>query len=142
MDDWIWEPPEPDDPEDDVEGSVAFNDDDDDECGDGMKWGKPISLSHSKDEGSGIYKFKEEKQRAMETVINGKFKALVSRLLISVGVVGSFEEDAESWVDIITSLSWEAASFLKPDAVVGKAMDPDGYVKVKCIATGARSQRW
>ncbi|KAM5562076.1 putative 1-phosphatidylinositol-3-phosphate 5-kinase FAB1D [Rosa sericea] len=140
MDHWIWDPPEPDDPEDDVEGSVAFNDDDDDECGDGMKWGKPSSLSRSKDEGSGSYKFKEEKQRAMEAVINGKFKALVSQLLTSVGVVGSSGEDGESWVDIITSLSWEAASFLKPDAVVSKAMDPDGYVKVKCIATGDRCQ--
>ncbi|XP_048424756.1 putative 1-phosphatidylinositol-3-phosphate 5-kinase FAB1D isoform X2 [Pyrus x bretschneideri] len=135
----IWEPPEPDDPEDDMEGSVAFNDDDEEECGDGMKWGKPSSLSHYRDEGSGIYRFKEEKQRAMEAVINGKFKALISQLLKSVGVA-SLGEGGESWVDIIASLSWEAASFLKPDAVVGKAMDPDGYVKVKCIATGVRSQ--
>ncbi|KAM1105758.1 hypothetical protein ACFX1X_002743 [Malus domestica] len=135
----IWEPPEPDDPEDDMEDSVAFNDDDDEECGDGMKWGTPSSLSHSGDEGSGSYTFKEEKQRAMEAVINGKFKALISQLLKSVGVA-SLGEGGESWVDIIASLSWEAASFLKPDAVVGKAMDPDGYVKVKCIATGVRTQ--
>ena len=141
MDDWIWDPPEPDDPEDDVEGSVAFNDDDDDEFGDGMKWGKPSSLSLSKDEGSVSYKFKEEKQRAMEAVVNGKFKALVSQLISSVGVVGSSGEDGECWVDIITSLSWEAASFLKPHAGVGKAMNPDSYVKEKCIATGNRSQR-
>ncbi|XP_008237356.1 PREDICTED: putative 1-phosphatidylinositol-3-phosphate 5-kinase FAB1D [Prunus mume] len=135
----IWELPEPNDPEDDMEGSVAFNDDDDEECGDGMKWGKPSSLSNSRDEGSGSDRFKEEKQRATEAVINGKFKALVCQLLKSVGLASS-GEDGESWVDVIASLSWEAASFLKPDAVVGKAMDPDGYVKVKCIATGVRSQ--
>ncbi|CAB4289569.1 unnamed protein product [Prunus armeniaca] len=135
----IWELPEPNDPEDGMEGSVAFNDDDDEECGDGMKWGRPSSLSNSRDEGSGSDRFKEEKQRATEAVINGKFKALVCQLLKSVGLASS-GEDGESWVDVIASLSWEAASFLKPDAVVGKAMDPDGYVKVKCIATGVRSQ--
>ncbi|XWS23446.1 hypothetical protein CRYUN_Cryun28dG0014500 [Craigia yunnanensis] len=140
MDTQIWEPPEPEDPEDDLEGTVAYyDDDDDDECGDGTKWGKPSSLSRIKDEGNGSYMFKEEKQRAMEEVINGKFKAIVSQLLKSVGVASSVNE-SDSWVDIVTSLSWEAALFLKPDAIDGKAMGPDGYVKVKCIATGSRGQ--
>ncbi|KAL5560023.1 hypothetical protein UlMin_036234 [Ulmus minor] len=133
MDAHIWEPPDLDEAED----SVALDDDDDDdECGDGIKWGKPCSLS--RDEGSASYSSKEEKQRAMEEVINGKFKVLVSQLLKSVGIP-SQGEDGESWVDIVTSLSWEAASFLKPEAIVSKSMDPDGIVKVKCIATGLRS---
>lgn len=137
----IWEPPEPEDPVDDIECSVAFNDDDDDdECGDGTEWGKPSSLSPGRGV-SGSYKFKEEKQRAMEEVINGKFKGLVCQLLKSVGVV-PYGEGGENWTDIVASLSWEAASFLKPDAVVRNSMDPDGYVKVKCIATGVRSQRY
>ncbi|XP_031247184.1 putative 1-phosphatidylinositol-3-phosphate 5-kinase FAB1D [Pistacia vera] len=134
----IWEPPEAEDSEDDFEGSVAYDDDDDDECGDGTKWGKPSSLSDVRDEGSGKYKFKEKKQRAMEAVMSGKFKAIVNQLLKSVGVASS-EKDGESWVDIVTSLSWEAASSLKPDAI-DKAMDPNRYIKVKCIATGSRSQ--
>ncbi|KAK3230343.1 hypothetical protein Dsin_002224 [Dipteronia sinensis] len=138
MDVRIWEPPEPEDPEDDLEGSVA-NNDDDDECSDGTKWGKPSCLSHFRDEGSGRFKFKEEKQRAMEEVISGKLKHIVSQLLISVGVV-SLGNNGENWVDIVTYLSWEAASSLKPDAVTGKAVDPNGYVKVKCIATGDRNQ--
>lgn len=132
-------PPEPEDPVDDIEGSVAFNDDDDDECGDGTEWGRPSSLCPV-DEESGSYKFKEEKRRAMEEVVNGKFKALVCQLLKSVGIA-PYGEDGVTWVDIVTSLSWEAASFLKPDAIVSNSMDPDGYVKVKCIATGVRSQR-
>lgn len=140
MDVQIWEPPEPEDPEDDIEGSVAYNDDDDDECGDGTKWGKPSSLSHFRDECSGRYKFKEEKQRTMEKVVSGKFKAIVSQLLKSVGVA-SYVKDGESWVDIVTSLSWEAASSLRPDSVDGKAMDLNSYIKVKCIATGSRNQR-
>lgn len=139
MDAKIWEPPESEDPEDDLESSVAYNDDDDDECGDGVNWGNPSSFSHSNDEGCGNYRFKEEKQRAMEEVINGKFKAIVSQLLKSAGVASPVE-DGENWVDIVTSLSWEAASFLKLDGIDGKPMDPDGYVKVKCIATGSRSQ--
>ncbi|XP_022718206.1 putative 1-phosphatidylinositol-3-phosphate 5-kinase FAB1D isoform X1 [Durio zibethinus] len=140
MDTQIWEPPEPEDPEDDLEGAMAYDDDDDDdECGDGTKWGKPSSLSRTKDEGNGSHRFKEEKQRAMKEVINGKVKAIVSQLLKSVGVACSMNE-GDSWVDIVTSLSWEAALFLKPDAIDGKAMGPDGYVKVKCIATGSHSQ--
>lgn len=139
MDTQVWEAPEPEDPEDDLEGTVAY-DDDDDECGDGIKWGKPSSLSLVKDDGNGCYRFKEEKQRAMEEVINGKFKAIVSQLLKSVGVASSMS-DGDSWVDIVASLSWEAALFLKPDAIDGKAVGPDVYVKVKCIATGTRSQR-
>ncbi|KAL5846058.1 hypothetical protein ACOSQ3_009582 [Xanthoceras sorbifolium] len=138
MDVRIWEPPEPEDPEDDMEGSVAYNDDDD-ECGDGTEWGEPSSLSHFRDEGSGRFKFKEEKQRAMEEVISGKFKHIVNQLLVSVGVALP-GKDGDSWVDIVTSLSWEAASSLKPDAVNGKVVDPNCYVKVKCIATGSRNQ--
>ncbi|XAR55617.1 1-phosphatidylinositol-3-phosphate 5-kinase [Bertholletia excelsa] len=139
MDNQVWIPPEAEDPEDDMEGSVVNYDDEDDECGDGSEWGKPSSLSSFGDKGSGSYRFREEKQKAMNEVMNGKFKALVGQLLRSVGVSSS-EEDGDSWVDIVTSLSWEAASFVKPDAIKGKAMDPDGYVKIKCVATGTRGQ--
>ncbi|KAH8480245.1 hypothetical protein Peur_062881 [Populus x canadensis] len=135
----VWEPPEAEDPEDDLDGSVAFIDDDDDECGDGTEWGKPSSLSYSRDEGSRSFKFKEEKQKAMDEVVSVKFKAVVSQLLKTAGVA-SLMRDGESWVDIVTYLSWEAASFLKPEAIDRKAMNPDGYVKVKCIATGSRSE--
>ncbi|KAI4346579.1 hypothetical protein L6164_007464 [Bauhinia variegata] len=134
-----WEPPEPENPEDDVENSVVCDDDDEDEGIDSGNWGEPTFLSHSKNEISGSYRFEEAKQRAMEEVINGKFKALVGQLLKSVGVSSS-NEGGESWTDIVTSLSWEAASFLKPDAISDNAMNPDGCVKVKCIATGSRSQ--
>ncbi|XP_057490702.1 putative 1-phosphatidylinositol-3-phosphate 5-kinase FAB1D [Actinidia eriantha] len=135
----VWIPPEAEDKEDDMEGSVANYEDDEDECGDGTKWGKPSCLSSFVEGDSGSYRFKEEKQKAMDEVMNGKFKALVSQLLRSVGVSSS-REDGDSWADMVTSLSWEAASFVKPDAIEGKAMDPDGYVKIKCIATGCRSQ--
>ncbi|KAE8701852.1 putative 1-phosphatidylinositol-3-phosphate 5-kinase FAB1D-like isoform X3 [Hibiscus syriacus] len=134
----IWEPPEPEDPDDDLDNTLAYEEDDeDDEC-DGIKWGKPSSLSHT-DLGGGIYRFKEEKQRAMREVINGKFKDIVSQLLKSVGVACSVK-DNDGWVDVVTSLSLEAAFFLKYDPIDGNAMGPDGCVKVKCIATGSRCQ--
>lgn len=137
-----WEPPEPENPEDDVDHSVACNDDDDDGDDEGIdvNWGEPTSLSHSKGEVGRSYKFKGEKLRAMEEVVNGKFKELVGQLLKSVGVYSS-NEGGKSWVDIVTSLSWEAASFLKPGAIGDNSMNPDGYVKVKCIAAGSSSQR-
>ncbi|KAL2231930.1 UNVERIFIED_CONTAM: putative 1-phosphatidylinositol-3-phosphate 5-kinase FAB1D [Sesamum indicum] len=135
----FWLPPEPEDQEDDLVGSITNYDDDDDECGDGVAWTKPSSFSSFGEEGSGSYKFKEEKLKAMNDVKNGKFRALVSQLLKSVGVDSS-GNCGENWVDIVTSLSWDAAAFVKPDAYEGKAMDPDGYVKVKCVATGLRTQ--
>ena len=135
-----WEPPEPENPQDDMDNSVTCNDDDEDEGIGIANWGEPTSMSSSKDEVSGCHRFKEEKQRAMEEVMNGKFKAIVGQLLKSVGVSSSDEGD-KSWVDIVTSLSWEAAAFLKPDAIGVNAMNPDGYIKVKCIAAGSRSQR-
>lgn len=136
MDAEFWLPPDAEDQEDDVIGSVGNYDDDDDECGDSGAWAKPASLSYFGEEGNGSYRFKEEKDKAMNDVKNGKFKALVIQLVKSMGV-----DSGEDWVDVVTNLSWEAADFVKPDAHEGKAMDPDGYVKIKCIATGSRTQR-
>lgn len=141
IEDVMWEPPEQEDPEDDVQGSLTYNDDDDDEgCKEGLNWGNPNYLSTSTGDGSGSYRLKEEKQRALEDVVNGKFRSLVAQLLRSIGIISS-GEDEENWVDIITLLSWEAASFLRPDVVDGKGMVLDEHIKVKCIACGTRSQR-
>jgi len=51
------------------------------------------------------------------------------------------EDGKESWLDIITALSWEAAILLKPGTSRGGGMDPGGYVKVECIACGHRNER-
>ncbi|XP_047319859.1 putative 1-phosphatidylinositol-3-phosphate 5-kinase FAB1D [Impatiens glandulifera] len=139
MDKEIWLPPEPEDIEDEMEGSITnYYDDDDDEFGDGTKWGKP-SLSNRGEEGRRSYRFREENTKPMNETMIGKLKGNIRQLLKSAAVDVSVEE-CENWVDIITSLSWEAALFVKPDAAEGKSMDPDGYVKVKCVATGSISQ--
>eukprot|EP00268_Persea_americana_P061295 TRINITY_DN7729_c0_g1_i3.p1 TRINITY_DN7729_c0_g1~~TRINITY_DN7729_c0_g1_i3.p1 ORF type:complete len:796 (+),score=166.51 TRINITY_DN7729_c0_g1_i3:161-2548(+) len=134
----IWLPPEPEDEEDDIECSVADNDDDD-EFSDGTKWGQPSSLSSTGEEHGRRYRFREERQKALVDVMNGRFKAFLEKLLTEVCVAFS-EEAGESWLDIVSSLSWEAATLIKPDATEGRAMDPTSYVKVKCIASGSRSQ--
>ncbi|URE23909.1 Phosphatidylinositol-4-phosphate 5-Kinase [Musa troglodytarum] len=60
--------------------------------------------------------------------------------LLQVENISICEEDGkENWLDIITSLSWEAATLLKPDTSSGGGMDPGLYVKVKCLACGHRS---
>lgn len=132
----IWKPPEAANIEDDMD-SVANNDDDD--YSDGTKWGQSTSLSDfDKVDGNS---YKEARQKAMVAAMNGQFKILVSRFLVSEGLASMDEDHGLGWLDVVTSLSWEAALFIKPDAKEGRAMDPGSYVKVKCVATGARNQR-
>lgn len=132
----IWMPPAPVDSDDDME-SVA-NNDDDDEYSDGTKWVQSSNFSgFDIQHGSS---FKEERQRAMVDAMNGQFKILVSRFLASEDITFSEGGNCGDWLDIVASLSWETALLIKPEASEGRAMDPGSYVKVKCIASGARSQ--
>lgn len=133
----LWLPPEPEDEDDEREASL-FDDDDDDATG---EWG----YLHSNSFGTGEYRNRdrssEEHRRAMKNVVEGHFRALVSQLLqVENLTVGDYDE-TESWLDIITSLSWEAATLLKPDTSKSGGMDPGGYVKIKCIASGSRNER-
>uniref|UniRef100_A0A453DLQ6 1-phosphatidylinositol-3-phosphate 5-kinase n=1 Tax=Aegilops tauschii subsp. strangulata TaxID=200361 RepID=A0A453DLQ6_AEGTS len=50
------------------------------------------------------------------------------------------DDGGESWLDIVTALSWEAALLIKPDGKAGNEMDPGSYIKVKRIASGTRRQ--
>lgn len=122
------------------EDNVYNLDDDDEEYGDG-EWGIPSSLSgFGDDEGSSrSCRFKEEEEKAMKEVRNGKFRILVSQLLKTAGIV-DLEKDGESWVDIVSTLAWGAALFVNPHAAEANVMDPTTFVKVKCVATGSRSQ--
>ncbi|XP_058108698.1 1-phosphatidylinositol-3-phosphate 5-kinase FAB1B [Magnolia sinica] len=132
----LWLPPEPEDEED--ERAVIFDDDDDEDAS-----GEWKTLRSSSSFGSGEYRSKErsseEHRKAMKNVVDGHFRALVAQLLQAENLPVGEEDDRESWLDIITSLSWEAATLLKPDMSKGGGMDPGGYVKVKCIACGRRS---
>lgn len=138
----LWIPPPPEDEEDDRE--AALFDDDDEECGSTGEWGY---LRSTNSFGNGEYRTAKEKcneghRNAMKNVVEGHFKALVAQLLQAENLpVGDDDNDKEGWMEIVTSLSWEAATLLKPDMSKGGGMDPGGYVKVKCIACGRRSER-
>ncbi|EOA39484.1 hypothetical protein CARUB_v10008090mg [Capsella rubella] len=126
----VWEPPEPENPEDEVDGVFA---DDDDDCCDGSEWSKASLLGDGKDESSEKRNFYEENQRVMLEEADSKFKFVVSQLIKSGGFTS---EESEYWFEIVARLCWEAASLLKP-ASDGKQVDPTEYIKVKCIATGS-----
>ncbi|KAA8540201.1 hypothetical protein F0562_024236 [Nyssa sinensis] len=135
----LWLPPEPEDEEDERE-ALLFDDDDDEGNATG-EWGYlPASSSF----GSGEYRNRdrsnEEHKNAMKNVVDGHFRALVAQLLQVENLLVGEEDDKENWLEIITSLSWEAATLLKPDMSKGGGMDPGGYVKVKCIASGRRRE--
>ncbi|XP_057767930.1 LOW QUALITY PROTEIN: 1-phosphatidylinositol-3-phosphate 5-kinase FAB1B-like [Salvia miltiorrhiza] len=133
----MWLPPEPEDEEDEREVFVS-DDDDDDPCEDATgEWGYLRSSSFIVGELRNRDRSNEEHRRAMKRVVDGHFTALISQLLQAENFPAS---DHESWLDIITQLSWEAATLLKPDTSRGGGMDPGGYVKVKCIACGNRSE--
>lgn len=135
----LWIPPEPEDEEDDREAVLL--DDEEEESGATGEWGY---LRSSNSFGSGEYrnreKTSEEHRNAMKNVVEGHFRALVTQLLQVENLPVGDDDDKESWLEIVTSLSWEAASLLKPDMSKGGGMDPGGYVKVKCIACGRRSE--
>ncbi|KAF7813970.1 1-phosphatidylinositol-3-phosphate 5-kinase FAB1B [Senna tora] len=134
----LWLPPEPEDEEDERETNLL--DDDDEEGNVTGDWGY---LRKSSSFGSGEYRHRdrssEEHKKVMKNVVDGHFRALVSQLL-QVENLPVEDNDNNSWLEIITSLSWEAATLLKPDMSKSGGMDPGGYVKVKCLANGSRSE--
>ncbi|KAI3524910.1 hypothetical protein L1887_03579 [Cichorium endivia] len=131
----LWLPPEPEDEEDERE-ALIFDDDDDDGDAAG-EWGNSSNLGSG--ECRNREKSNEEHKKAMKNVVDGHFRALVSQLLQVENLFASEEDENNSWLEIITSLSWEAASLLKPDTSKGGGMDPGGYVKIKCLASGRRT---
>ncbi|KAJ8774004.1 hypothetical protein K2173_009435 [Erythroxylum novogranatense] len=136
----LWLPPEPEDEQDEREAGL-FEDDD---CYEGDSAGEWGCLRASSSFGSGDFRNKdkstEEQKQVMKNVVDGHFRALVAQLLLVENVPLGDENDKDSWLEIVTSLSWEAATLLKPDMSTGGGMDPGGYVKVKCIASGHRSE--
>ncbi|GAA0141595.1 kinase [Lithospermum erythrorhizon] len=131
----LWLPPEPEDEEDEREATL-FDDDDDD----GDATGEWRQLPTSSSFGSGEFRSRdrsnEEHKKATKNVVDGHFRALVAQLLQVENLPVGEEGDKESWLEIITSLSWEGATLLKPDTSKGGGMDPGGYVKIKCLASG------
>uniref|UniRef100_A0A803M9P3 1-phosphatidylinositol-3-phosphate 5-kinase n=1 Tax=Chenopodium quinoa TaxID=63459 RepID=A0A803M9P3_CHEQI len=123
----LWLPPEPENEEDD-RISCLFDDDDDADASGGWR-----HLHTSSSFGSDEYHEKEssveEQSNIMKNVVDGHFRALVSQLLQVENIPVTDDDNKESWLEIITGLSWEVATLLKPDTSRGGGMDPGGYVK-------------
>ncbi|XP_050937427.1 1-phosphatidylinositol-3-phosphate 5-kinase FAB1B-like isoform X2 [Cucumis melo] len=131
----LWLPPEPEDEED--EKALLFEDDDD-VCAPG-EWGH-LHSSLSSGECPMKGKSSEDYKKTAKNVVEGHFRALVSQLLEAENLPIGDAPNEDGWLDIITYLSWEAAAVLKPDTSKSGGMDPGGYVKVKCVAGGKRSE--
>ncbi|KAK4764732.1 hypothetical protein SAY86_025822 [Trapa natans] len=135
----IWRPPDPENEDDDKEDFLY--DDDDDEGDASGEWGRLRSSgSFGRCEFRNRDRSGEDQKNVMKNVVYGHFQALVAQLLQVENLPISGEDSQDNWLDIITSLSWEAASLLKPDMSRSGGMDPGGYVKVKCLATGRRCE--
>ncbi|CAN8242355.1 unnamed protein product [Cochlearia groenlandica] len=133
-DGFLWLPPKPENEEDERE-AVLFDDEGDE--GDRGHWGHLRPSNSFKNKG---FHAKDKSSGAMKTVVEGHFRDLVAQLLEVESFHVANEGDKEGWLDIITSLSWEAAILLKPNMSRSGGMDPRGYVKVKCVPCGRRSE--
>lgn len=134
----IWFPPPPDDEDEEAQNNFFTYDDEDDEFG---ETGATFSSSGSL---SSIFPSKDKQlsdhKEPLRAVVHGHFRALVLQLLQGEDIHSGKESAADDWIDIITSLAWKAANYVKPDTSKGGSMDPIDYVKVKCIASGTRSE--
>ncbi|RRT70176.1 hypothetical protein B296_00032181 [Ensete ventricosum] len=138
--DCIFDPPFPEDEQDDMETSFfGFNDEDDD-VGESAKLFKSSSFSsdpmHPKE------KSNESHKEALRSAVHAHFRALVSQLLKGGGVHSGVDLEGPDWLEIVSSLAWQAANFVKPDTSKGGSMDPGDYVNVKCVASGNPNDRY
>ncbi|CAK9157553.1 unnamed protein product [Ilex paraguariensis] len=131
----IWFPPPAEDEDDEAENNFFAYDDEDDDIG------EPGAIFSSSSSLVSMFpakeKPKEDHKEPLRIVVQGHFRALVSQLLQVEGIEVGKENSAEDWLDIVTTISWQAANFVKPDTSRGGSMDPSDYVKVKCIASGS-----
>lgn len=132
----IWYPPPPQDEGDDFEnGFFEYDDDDDDDgadVGDGKIFGHVNHDYGGDDDLLGIKgKHNIAHKEFLRNALHGHFRALVAQLLQGHGV-----DPVDGWSDILSSLAWQAATFVRPDTSKGGSMDPTDYVKVKCVASG------
>lgn len=134
--DAIWCPPPPEDERDDVESRIFGFDDDDDDA-----FLKPSSVSDNKT-ASGYGAFGGYQQDGVQNDLLKHLRALVAQLLKAEGISFSTDDNSKSWLEIVSSLAWQAANYVKPDTKKGGSMDPGDYVKIKCIASGNPTDRF
>ncbi|KAJ4961972.1 hypothetical protein NE237_021882 [Protea cynaroides] len=136
--DQIWLPPPAEDEEDEAENNFFEYDDEDEDVGESGAMFSSSSLNS--DTFPVREKLNDGLKEPLRVVIHGHFRALVSQLLQGEGIGVGNDNGGEDWLDIVTSVAWQAAKFVKPDRSRGGSMDPVDYVKVKCILSGTPSE--
>uniref|UniRef100_A0A1J3DVW4 1-phosphatidylinositol-3-phosphate 5-kinase n=1 Tax=Noccaea caerulescens TaxID=107243 RepID=A0A1J3DVW4_NOCCA len=135
----IWYPPPPEDENDDAEGSYFTYDDEDDDVGDSAP-----EFTMSSSFSSHVptrEKLGDNSNEPLRTVVHDHFRALVAELLRGEELTPSDDGSGSGdWLDIVTALAWQAATFVKPDTRAGGSMDPGNYVKIKCVASGNQNE--
>ena len=132
----IWCPPPPEDERDDVESRIFGTDDDDDDI-----LSEPSCFITNKIAGAnGV--FGGAHKDGVQNDLLKHFRALVAQLLKGEGITLASDNDSKSWLEIVSSLAWQAANYVKPDTKKGGSMDPGDYVKIKCIASGNPPDRY
>ena len=134
----IWCPPPPEDESDDVESRLFGFDDEDDEIGYSGSFFAPSCFGTN--EVGGVIDGSHDE--SVQNDLFRHFQALVAQLLKGEGVSIASDNDSKSWLQIVSSLAWQAAYFVKPDTKKGGSMDPSDYVKIKCIASGNPIDRY
>ncbi|KAL6846595.1 hypothetical protein ACP4OV_024043 [Aristida adscensionis] len=126
----IWYPPPPEDENDDVESRLFGLDDEDDDVD-----MKPSCFSGNETAGAtGV--FGGAHKEGVQNDLLKHFRALVAQLLMGEGISLASDDNSKCWLEIVSSLAWQAANYVKPDTKKGGSMDPSDYVKIKCIASG------
>eukprot|EP00850_Spirogloea_muscicola_P024479 SM000900S24555 [mRNA] locus=s900:36:2241:+ [translate_table: standard] len=159
----LWIPPPPEDEGENVTLRALADEDSDEDGGWGtgrVNGGSPVGGIGSggsarlspHDLGDRQASAADEHRRALRAVVDGHFRALVAQLLRSGEVeLASAPCDKKDengtaggsrWLGVVSALALQAASLVKPDTSKGGCMDPGGYVKVKCIASGQPEDRY
>lgn len=140
----LWLPPPPEDEDDEGESNYfGYEDDDDDDRLSnvvGQSSGGLSSCSSLPNLFSTKGKQNEEQREPLKSVVHGHFRALVSQLLQGEGIIFGTDNGTQDWLNIVSTLAWQAASFVKPDTSKGGSMDPGDYVKIKCVASGSPNE--
>ncbi|KAJ3673178.1 hypothetical protein LUZ60_006552 [Juncus effusus] len=128
----LWSPPEPENMEDEemeiYDDQIQFND--------SSRESDNNTVSTECDHDS----MTDDQEETSQNTPEDKFKLVLFQLLYNEGIQTDCEDGIMSWVDIIESLARNVAYVVKPDTSNGGSMDPIGYVKIKCLASGNRDE--
>lgn len=137
----LWSPPDPDDGVEEVEEEeeevAEINELPDSLAG---SWKSLIPSSSFKSFGSSDPM--GDQSEVLKHAADDHFQLLLEQLLQIEDVPIEHDEGQRSWVDIVQALAREVAEFVRPDQKgTSSVMDPVGFVKIKCIASGDQNER-